>query len=106
MVQAEREAVGSGRPALVSVGFMRRFDPGYLELKSALEAGACGTPLLLHCVSRGVGSGPGATNESSVTGSAIHEFDIVPWLLGAPIVQVSWHAPHSSGAVADLQDPS
>jgi myo-inositol 2-dehydrogenase / D-chiro-inositol 1-dehydrogenase len=105
VVQAEREAVRAGRPALVSVGFMRRFDPGYLELKSALEAGACGTPLLLHYVSRGVGSGPGATNESSVTGSAIHEFDTVPWLLGAPIVQVSWHAPRSSGAVADLQDP-
>jgi predicted dehydrogenase len=104
VVQAEREAARA-RPALVSVGFMRRFDPGYLELKSALEAGACGTPLLQHCVSRGVGSGPGATNESSVTGSAIHEFDTVPWLLGAPIVQVSWHAPRSSGAVADLQDP-
>jgi myo-inositol 2-dehydrogenase / D-chiro-inositol 1-dehydrogenase len=105
VVQAERGAVRAGLPALVSVGFMRRFDPGYLELKSALEAGACGTPLLLHCVSRGVGSGPGATNESSVTGSAIHEFDTVPWLLGAPVAEVSWHAPRSSEAVADLQDP-
>ena len=104
VVRAEAEAVGSG-PALVSVGFMRRFDPGYLELKAALEAGACGTPLVVHCVSRGVSSGPGSTSESSVTGSAIHELDTVPWLLGAPAVEVSWHAPRPGGAVPGLQDP-
>jgi myo-inositol 2-dehydrogenase / D-chiro-inositol 1-dehydrogenase len=105
VVEAELEAVGAGRPALVSVGFMRRFDPGYLELKAALEAGACGTPLLVHCVSRGVSSAPGATSESSVTGSAIHELDVVPWLLGARIVEVGWHAPRSTGAVPGMQDP-
>jgi myo-inositol 2-dehydrogenase/D-chiro-inositol 1-dehydrogenase len=105
VVQAELAAVEAGGPSLVSLGFMRRFDPGYLEMKSALEAGACGTPLLVHCVSRGVGSAAGASSESSVTGSAIHEFDVVPWLLDAPIVEVSWHAPRSTGAVPDMQDP-
>jgi myo-inositol 2-dehydrogenase/D-chiro-inositol 1-dehydrogenase len=105
VVQAEQEVVGAGGPGLVSVGFMRRFDPGYLELKSAIEARVCGTPLLVHCVSRGVSSGPGATSESSVTGSAIHELDVVPWLLGARIVEVGWHAPRSSGAVPGMQDP-
>jgi myo-inositol 2-dehydrogenase/D-chiro-inositol 1-dehydrogenase len=105
VVQAEREAVGAGGPGLVSVGFMRRFDPGYLELKSALAAGVCGTPLLVHCVSRGVSSGPGATSESSVTGSAIHELDVIPWLLGVPIVEVGWHAPRATGAVPGMQDP-
>jgi myo-inositol 2-dehydrogenase / D-chiro-inositol 1-dehydrogenase len=105
VVQAELEAVGAGGPALVSVGFMRRFDPGYLELKSALEAGVCGAPLLAHCVSRGVSSAPGATSELSVTGSAIHELDVVPWLLGARIVEVGWHAPRSTGAAPGMQDP-
>jgi myo-inositol 2-dehydrogenase/D-chiro-inositol 1-dehydrogenase len=105
VVRAELAAVGAGGAALVSVGFMRRFDPGYLEMKAALEAGACGTPLLVHCVSRGVSSGPGTTSESSVTQSAIHELDVVPWLLDAPIVEVGWHAPRSSGAVPGLQDP-
>jgi myo-inositol 2-dehydrogenase / D-chiro-inositol 1-dehydrogenase len=105
VVQAELAAVGTAGPGLVSVGFMRRFDPGYLELKAALEAGACGTPLLVHCVSRGVDSGPGSTSESSVTGSAVHELDAVPWLLDAPVVEVGWHAPRSTGAVPGLQDP-
>jgi myo-inositol 2-dehydrogenase/D-chiro-inositol 1-dehydrogenase len=98
-------AATDGRAPLVSVGFMRRFDPGYQELKSALRAGACGTPLLMHCVSRGVTSGPGATSESSVVGSAIHEFDVVPWLLDAPITEVSWHAPRSTPEATGLQDP-
>lgn len=101
VVRAEREAGGD----FISVGFMRRFDPGYAELKAAVAAGACGVPLVLHCVSRGVSAGPGATDELSITGSAIHEFDTVPWLLDSPITEVSWHAPRFSRAAAGLRDP-
>jgi myo-inositol 2-dehydrogenase/D-chiro-inositol 1-dehydrogenase len=97
-------AAAPGVP-LVSLGFMRRFDPGYLEMKQALAQGAIGTPLLTHCISRGVSSAPGATNESSVTGSAIHEFDTLPWLLDSPITEVSWHAPKPTGAADGFQDP-
>jgi len=105
VVRAELDAIGDAGTPLISVGFMRRFDPGYQELKAALSAGVCGTPLLVHCVSRGVSSAPGTTNESSVTGSAIHEFDAVPWLLDVPITEVSWHAPRPSPQAARLQDP-
>jgi myo-inositol 2-dehydrogenase/D-chiro-inositol 1-dehydrogenase len=105
VVEAEREATSAGGPRLVSVGYMRRFDPGYVEMKAALESGACGPPRVAHCVSRGVASGPGVTNEISITQSAIHEFDVMPWLLGAPIVEVSWHAPRSAGPVPGLDDP-
>jgi myo-inositol 2-dehydrogenase/D-chiro-inositol 1-dehydrogenase len=103
VVRAERSAVGDGVP-LVSLGFMRRFDPGYVQLKDALSRGTQGAPLLMHCISRGVSSAPSATNESSVTGSAIHEFDVVPWLLGQRITEVSWHAPRAAGGV-EFQDP-
>ncbi|MFJ9243967.1 Gfo/Idh/MocA family oxidoreductase [Streptomyces sp. NPDC101776] len=99
-----REEQRTGRP-LISLGFMRRFDPAYVELREALTVGACGAPLLLHCVSRGVSSAPGATDESSITGSAIHEFDTVPWLLDSTVVEVSWHASRSASAVTGLRDP-
>lgn len=105
VIRAEQAAVATGRP-LVSVGFMRRFDPAYQEIRSVLRSGACGTPLLVHCVSRGVSSGPGATSESSITGSAIHEFDVVPWLLDSPVIEVSWHAPRPAPDVTGLQDPN
>jgi myo-inositol 2-dehydrogenase / D-chiro-inositol 1-dehydrogenase len=99
------EIVGAETQALISVGFMRRFDPGYAELKAAVQAATLGAPLLLHCVSRGMSAGPATTSEYSVTGASIHEFDIVPWLLGSPITEVSWHAPRSSSAISGLQDP-
>jgi myo-inositol 2-dehydrogenase/D-chiro-inositol 1-dehydrogenase len=105
VVRAEAQALAGRGPQLISVGFMRRFDPGYQELKLAVDAASHGTPLLLHCISRGVSSAPGTTSEYSVTGAAIHEFDIVPWLLDSPIVEVSWQAPRSSATVGGLQDP-
>jgi myo-inositol 2-dehydrogenase/D-chiro-inositol 1-dehydrogenase len=90
---------------LVSMGFMRRFDPGYIELREAVRARTMGEPVLLHSVGRGVTSGPGSTSESSVTNSAIHDFDIVGWLLDFPVVEVSWHAPRRSAQAQDFQDP-
>jgi myo-inositol 2-dehydrogenase/D-chiro-inositol 1-dehydrogenase len=102
VVEAEAK---TGR-TLVSVGFMRRFDPGYVELRSAIGARSFGDPVVMHCISRGVRSGPGTTSEVSVTQSAIHEFDIVPWLLSSPIVEVSWHAARKTSQSDErLQDP-
>ncbi|WP_037886445.1 Gfo/Idh/MocA family oxidoreductase [Streptomyces viridochromogenes] len=103
-VRVVREERRAGKE-LISLGFMRRFDPAYAELKEALAAGVCGAPLLVHCVSRGVSSAPGATDEFSITGSAIHEFDTVPWLLDSPVTEVSWHAPRATTAVTGLRDP-
>jgi myo-inositol 2-dehydrogenase/D-chiro-inositol 1-dehydrogenase len=52
-----------------------------------------------------VSSAPGATDGFSITGSAIHEFDTVPWLLDSPVTEVAWHAPRSTTAVTGLRDP-
>ena len=92
------------RASLVSLGFMRRFDPGYTELRATVVSGALGDPVTVHSTGRGVSSGPGATSESSVTNSAVHDLDIVPWLLGSPVEEVSWHAPRRSSG-ADFADP-
>lgn len=103
IVAAEDATVGNGLP-LVSVGFMRRFDPGYVELKALVDEGALGIPVMVHSVGRGA-SAPAGSNELSVTGSAIHDIDIVPWLLSSPVVEVSWLAPRQSPEVSDRQDP-
>ncbi len=97
--------VGADGEALVSLGFMRRFDPGYVALRQAVDDRTVGAPVLVHNVSRGVRSGPGTTSESSITGSAVHEFDVVPWLLRSPVVEVTWSAPrrHAGAVLADPQ---
>jgi myo-inositol 2-dehydrogenase/D-chiro-inositol 1-dehydrogenase len=103
IVAAEDAIVGDGAP-LVSVGFMRRFDPGYVELKGLVDDGTLGVPVMVHSVGRGV-SAPAGSDELSITGSAIHDLDIVPWLLTSPVVEVSWQAPRQSPEVTDRQDP-
>lgn len=103
VMAVEEEILTEAQVRLISMGFMRRFDPGYVQMKASIDAHALGLPLLVHCVSRGVSSSPGTTSEIAIKASAVHEFDIVPWLLGEPIVDVSWHAPRRSGLA--LQDP-
>jgi myo-inositol 2-dehydrogenase/D-chiro-inositol 1-dehydrogenase len=80
---------------LITVGFMRRFDPAYAELERAASVERIGERLVAHCVSRNVQAGPGDSS-ATITNSAIHELDIMPWLLGSPITEVSWHAGRTS----------
>lgn len=89
----------------VTVGFMRRFDPSYVALRERVQSGDLGAPLIAHCISRTVHTYPGGDSASSITQSAIHELDIVPWLLDSPISAVSWQHGRSSVNSAGRQDP-
>lgn len=105
VIAAHRAAVGEGTP-LVHQGFMRRFDPGYVEQKREVDSGVHGRPVMVHSIGRGVTTGPGATDETVIYNSAIHDLDIVPWLLGSPVTEVSWHAPETpSSTSGGLREP-
>lgn len=105
VIAAHRTAVGAGVP-LVHQGFMRRFDPGYVAQKREVDSGAHGRPVMVHSVGRGVTTGPGATDETVIFNSAIHDIDVVPWLLGSEVTEVSWHAPAVPSATSDgLSEP-
>jgi myo-inositol 2-dehydrogenase / D-chiro-inositol 1-dehydrogenase len=91
---------------LVHVGFMRRFDPGYAELKQRLDAGEVGRPLLVHCAHRNPVAPPAFTSEMLITDSIVHEIDTIRWLLGEEIVRTTVFTPRASDLVPDgLQDP-
>lgn len=107
VVAADADIVAATGASLLSLGFMRRFDPGYVALRQAVASRVQGEPLMVHCTSRTGTAGPGTTSETAITNSAIHEFDIIPWLLGTPITEVSWQAGRSSRhSPGDLQDPA
>ena len=57
---------------LVQVGFMRRYDRGYAEMKRIIESGEIGRPLLIKACHRNVSQGPGFQSENAVTNVAIH----------------------------------
>jgi myo-inositol 2-dehydrogenase/D-chiro-inositol 1-dehydrogenase len=98
--------VASGR-RLVVVGFMRRYDAAYRAVKSAVDGGAIGTPLLMHCAHRNPSVPPyGFTTEMMITDAAIHELDLVRWMFGEEVVATNVLKPRrSSNAGADLHDP-
>jgi myo-inositol 2-dehydrogenase/D-chiro-inositol 1-dehydrogenase len=66
----------------VQVGFMRRFDPGYVELRKRIISGMVGTPMLANCTHRNVDVPAGWTTETTVLKAAVHEIDVMPWLFG------------------------
>ncbi len=88
----------------VSVGFMRRFDPGYLALRADFRGGAIGRAVMMHCVHRNV-SAVGVPSPVLITGSAVHEFDIARWLLDEEPASIAVHTPRPSGRAGGTQDP-
>jgi myo-inositol 2-dehydrogenase / D-chiro-inositol 1-dehydrogenase len=103
--EAAARIVAADTSGLVSVGFMRRFDPGFVELKAAIAEGAIGLPLVMHCVHRNVVATPGTTGASVITNSAIHEIDEVRWLFDEEIVAVAARTPHRAARPAGAVDP-
>jgi myo-inositol 2-dehydrogenase / D-chiro-inositol 1-dehydrogenase len=71
---------------LIQVGYMRRFDPGYQELKRIKDEGAIGATVLLHNVHRNVSAPEWFTRPMAVTNSFVHEIDISRWLTGSEMV--------------------
>lgn len=91
---------------LVQVGFMRRFDPAYMALKSRLDGGAIGAPVLLHCAHRNPTVPPGFGSEMILTDSVVHDVDAARWLLGQELVKVTVLTPRPSrNAPAGVHDP-
>jgi myo-inositol 2-dehydrogenase / D-chiro-inositol 1-dehydrogenase len=78
---------------LVQIGFMRRFDPAYVEMKSALESGLIGPALMMHNFHRNVSAPSNFTGQMAITNSAPHEFDIARFVLGADYKSISVFRP-------------
>jgi myo-inositol 2-dehydrogenase / D-chiro-inositol 1-dehydrogenase len=83
---------------LVQIGFMRRFDPSYTEMKSLLTSGAIGPALMFHCFHRNVSAPDWFTPVMAITNSAPHEFDIARWMLGADFRFISVFRPAGESA--------
>ncbi|WP_432565669.1 Gfo/Idh/MocA family protein, partial [Kineococcus sp. SYSU DK003] len=106
IVEAEAAVVAEeGRP-LVQVGFMRRFDAGYQQLRALIASGEYGAPLFLHCAHRNATTPPNFSSEMLLLDSVVHEADIVRYLTGEEIVAIRVIAPRStSQAPEGLLDP-
>lgn len=86
-------------------GFMRRFDPAYLEVRSLIESGDYGQPLFIRTITRNTKT-PGITTSGMITGMVVHEFDILRWLFKSEWESMSVDYPRKSTlSPDDLADP-
>lgn len=83
---------------LVQVGYNRRFDPGYVDMKTRFDAGEIGAAVMLHGVHRNASAPPWFEAEMVITNSAVHDIDIARFLLGQEIVAATVFAPPAGGA--------
>jgi myo-inositol 2-dehydrogenase/D-chiro-inositol 1-dehydrogenase len=67
---------------LVQVGFMRRYDQGYLQVKELIASGKFGVPLIIHCTHRNPGVDESYITSMAVNDTAVHEIDVLHWLTG------------------------
>jgi len=90
---------------MINFGFMRRFDPSYLEVRRLLATGEFGAPTFFRTITRNVSS-MGVTTQGLFTNIAVHDFDIYRWLFNDEWLSVQSHYPkHSSLSPKDIADP-
>ena len=70
---------------LIQLGFMRRFDQHHLELRQLLAGGSLGRALMVHATHRNPNNA-NFNDTMEIVDTAIHELDVLPWLLGDPVV--------------------
>lgn len=100
----KREAELGNR--LIQVGFMRRFDREYAQLKSMLDAGEFGRPLVLHCVHRNPAVPATFDSAMVVRDSLVHEVDVTRFLFDEEITSIQIVRPATNpGAPEGIQDP-
>ena len=90
----------------IQVGFMRRFDAEYGALRDLIASRDSGELLMLRCVYRNPAVPDSYTQQMLINDSVVHEFDIVPWLAGSPVVSVEVKYPRRNSLTpAHLREP-
>lgn len=91
---------------LVQVGFMRRYDAGYRTMKRVIDGGEIGRPLIVHCVHRNATVPTRYHSEMATQDTAVHEIDVIRWLLDDEIVSSQVVLPSSTTRRFEhLRDP-
>lgn len=90
---------------LVQVGFMRRYDSAYRALKSVVDAGTIGAPLMYYSGHRNPSVPETYTKDMAIVDTAVHDFDVTRWLLGEELVAIRVFGAKPNSLGGDLLDP-
>lgn len=115
LVDADRVlAAAASSHGRLQIGFMRRYDPAYVEAASVVRSGKVGEPRFFKGIDRDrdAPSGPPRTlpRANIFVESAIHDFDIARWIMSdevagvrATALTLASDAPGPDLALADLR---
>ena len=81
---------------LIQIGYNRRFDPAYWEMRDLWKNGGLGEAVIFHGFHRNVSAPPWFDSNMAVTNSAVHDFDIARWLLETELQSVHAFRPAMS----------
>ena len=87
---------------VLQIGFMRRFQPEFVEAKRRIVAGDIGTPMVIKSLTRGPGLPPRWAWDIKASNGMLaevnsHDFDCVRWLAGAEIERVFAETANAKG---------
>lgn len=90
---------------LVQVGFMRRYDAGYVALKEAVQQHT-GAPILVHAAHRNPAVPEAYVTPMAIHDTLIHEIDVFRWLLDDDYVSARVLYPRNTArSHSKLRDP-
>lgn len=75
------EAEQKNGKRMVQIGFMRRYDKGYVQLKNIIDSGEIGQPLMVHGRHYNASTVPEYKTPQAIYETLIHEIDVMHWLL-------------------------
>ena len=101
IIEAE---VAVGR-RFVQVGFMRRYDAAYRALKTVIESGGIGAPLIYYSAHRNPDVPASYTSDMAIVDTAVHDFDVVRWLLGEELDAIRVLPAKQNSQGGGLRDP-
>lgn len=98
------EAEIAGGKQLIQVGFMRRFDQGYIDLRELIVSGKAGDLLAMNCAHRNPAVPDTYTNTMLIEDSVVHEIDVVRFLTDSPIAAIEVKHPKRNTLSPDHLD--
>jgi len=95
---------------VLQIGFMRRFQPEFVEAKRRVMAGDIGEPMVIKSLTRGPGLPPAWAWDLRASNGMLaevnsHDFDCVRWLVGADIVRVYTETANRKGVARGVTVP-
>jgi predicted dehydrogenase len=95
----------------LQLGFMRRFDPEFLEAAKRIQAGEIGQPMLIKSLTHGPGLPPPWARDLTTSNGMLaevnsHDWDTVRWLMGSDYERVYVEVANFKGASRGVDTPN